>query len=336
MVQRLTYNSVPSKKKNYKIFSQTKKTSFFIKKFSSKIDLDILFWKMCKNSNKTIHNLYTHDLEIKNQFYKFLKILKTVKKSAVPQVDNENFNTFKEFGFKLQSSGIGYSHCEREKKISLKKLKLKLSKFETFQTLRAFPLFLQLILKKKEQDNFSQLKMNNFLDGFQKFEILNSFASKNIAVESIEKKEKFLQFLKSKYFYTRICEARVLSLVSTFRKRYNYSSFYVIKLQKNIQTLFTIYPATRKKFLLKRKEKHRTFKKLLWKRKKRKKWKKRIFLRFLGFRKRFSSKFYVPKHLEINFKTLNLIYLGFTDSKTTNPRLPFWLNLRKLVTFLSK
>jgi len=335
MVQKLNYNSVPQKKK-YNIFSKKKKSFFFLKRFSSKINLDIIFWKLLKLNNLTTTHLYAHDLEIKRQFYKFLKLIKLVKRSTFSDSQLLKFENFTELGLKLQKSGINYSECEGGKKLLLTKLKLKLSKFKILQTLQLFPVFFLEISKIYKKEDFSPLKIKHFSKGFLKFEKRNSSFLETTFIDKTLKKEKFLKFLKIKYFYTRVCESRILTLVSTFKKRYSSLSSYTEKLQKNIQIFFTLYPATRKKFLVKRKEKHRSVKKLLWKRKKRKKWKKRIFLRFLGFRKRFSTKFYVPKHLEINFKTLNLVYLGFTDTKTINPRLPFLLNLRKLVTFLSK
>lgn len=335
MVQKLNYNSVPQKK-IYKIFSKKKRSSSFLKRFSSKINLDILFWKLLKLNDLTTTHLYAHDLELKRQFYKFLKLIKLAKGSTISDSSLLKFFDFTEFGFKLQKSGINYSECEGKKKLLLRKLKLKLAKFKTFQILQLFPIFFLEISKLYKKDDLNHLQTQNFGKGLLKFEKKNSSFLKNTYMDKTLKKEKFLKFLKIKYFYTRVCESRILALVSTFKKRYFSLSSYTEKLQKNLEIFFTLYPATRKKFLLKRKEKDRSVKKLLWKRKKRKKWKKRAFLRFLGFRKRFSTKFYVPKHLEINFKTLNLVYLGFTDAKTINPRLPFLLNLRKLVTFLSK
>jgi len=76
---------------------------------------------------------------------------------------------------------------------------------------------------------------------------------------------------------------------------------------------------------------------LAWKIKKQKKWKwARVgSWNLFRLRLRLSQLFYIPKHFEINYKTFGANYLGFTDFKTINNRIPFWLNLRRLLTFLS-
>jgi len=77
---------------------------------------------------------------------------------------------------------------------------------------------------------------------------------------------------------------------------------------------------------------------MAWKIRKQKKWRRqiRVSLNLFRIRQKLSQTFYVPKHFEINYKTFATNYLGYTDSKTTNTKIPFWLNLRKLLTFTTK
>jgi hypothetical protein len=110
---------------------------------------------------------------------------------------------------------------------------------------------------------------------------------------------------------------------------------YLFKRRRKINSLFHIYTLSSLKFKDVKKQRRKVFKKLAWKIKKQKKWRRLGSFGLFRLRQKLSQVFYVPKHFEINYKTLTTNYLGYTDSKTTNTRISFWLNLRKLVTFLS-
>lgn len=70
-----------------------------------------------------------------------------------------------------------------------------------------------------------------------------------------------------------------------------------------------------------------------WNRKK--KWKRRGVFRFFRSKLRFLNFFSVPRHFEINYKTGEILYLGFIDSSSVDLRLPFRLNVRRLTTHFS-
>lgn len=70
-----------------------------------------------------------------------------------------------------------------------------------------------------------------------------------------------------------------------------------------------------------------------WNRKK--KWKRRGVFKFFRSKLKFLNNFSVPRHFEINYKTGEILYLGFIDSSSVDLRLPFKLNIRRLTTYFS-
>jgi hypothetical protein len=97
--------------------------------------------------------------------------------------------------------------------------------------------------------------------------------------------------------------------------------------------------------LIKYKKRRRRFKK--WKRftliiKKRGKIVKRLkrkfrhpFFRLYRNRRRAFSRFYIPRYLEINYKTFSFIHLNSKQFSGMSYKIPFYLNLGKILTFIS-
>ena len=86
-----------------------------------------------------------------------------------------------------------------------------------------------------------------------------------------------------------------------------------------------------------RKTQHGKLNKSQNKRLRKRKVKKRVRkLRFiLGYKRPKFMNFSLPRHVEFNYKTLNGIHLGYSNSSSASYRIPFWLSIGKLTTFLS-
>jgi hypothetical protein len=104
-----------------------------------------------------------------------------------------------------------------------------------------------------------------------------------------------------------------------------------VKLKNSKYGYFRFSQKTRKR----RKKKMRRGVRLIKKWNRRKKWKRRGLFRLFRSKLRFLNFFSVPRHFEINYKTGEVFYLGFTDSSSVDLRLPFRLNVRRLTTHFS-
>jgi len=294
-------------------FSLLTKPKSFVKKF----DINTLLGDIISCSEKL--GAFFPDNQIKISSYKLLKLLKQSK---------TNFYPLDLLGWKFQLNGFYTSSIEIKKKRILKYLREKISLSNNQK--------LVLCFLKSSLINYGPLKKRkNFFGlskGLTKFEDFYSDYS-SIAVN----RRIFFETLKSKRFFSRIFFSRLFLYAAKGKKKYKSSFYFVFKRKRKIDSLFHIGTLSSLKFKQIRKLRRKFYKKMVWKIKKQKKWKRQIRVSFSLFRLRqkLSQVFYVPKHFEINYKTLAVNYLGYTDPKTTNTKIAFWFNLRKLLTFIT-
>lgn len=314
--------------KSYKIKNKLVQSSstIFTKGFIKKSDLNLAYSRLeflLKEKNYPDLLCISQDIEIKKFLYIFLKLLKASKAQILKQEINL---PFKNFGMKLQSSMLYTSSVEHSKKEKLRVLKSKIN-------------FYQRLLISNKMHFFpwsyrSQEKNPKDIMFYSSLKAFSGVLNKANKIDSY-KKTRILRFLKSRKFFEKLMESRFCLFVSSGKKRYRKISFDVSRNRKKLRRLFLFHDLSEKNYETVKKRNYKKFKTLIWKRKNRLKWKKSKLRRFLGFRKRISFNFYIPNHFEMNLKTLNAVYLGYTDYKSINMRIPFWLGLRKLITFLS-
>lgn len=290
-------------------------------------------------------------LNIKTSIYNLQKEFKTYKNEALNPAKEFSMSNIDEFSLKLQTSGFHTSTVELEKNQRLKELQLKASQF-----------FLSCLLKKykpnskrrpswkKTHQLCHDLSSTNHckrLEDIYVSKIKKNYAtfSSRLAIpkfssKDLQKKQQAnvrLHFSIIRKNYSRLLESRIFSFFSTYKKKYKLIS---VRIRTNKISLRKILSSLKKiplNFEKRKKFYYRKYKKLAWKRKKRKNRKKTGLLAFLRRRRRrLLFQFSVPKHFEINYKTFEIIHLGNFDLNTTNSRIPYWLNLRRLLTFLSR
>lgn len=323
-------------KKNY---SFIKRGDFLIHKktFSDKILLSSLDHTLKSlpfkdlKMNKVIDN--TNILSIKTSLYILLKTFKAYKRKGLNSTKNHSLKSLNQFSLKLQSSGFYYSLTEGRKK---EKQKLIREKLLHFYICCLFVQYNNVILDEVELATYIDEAL--IKKGFNTFS-RNSKVSKFFLLSKATKRRKEIQASKSfsilQKKYTRILEYRFFLYFGTLKKKYKKLYFQYKKNKVTLRKLFGRFKKIRQTYLNDRKEHYKRYKKLAWKRKKRKNRKKTGLLRFLRRRRRKLDRFYVPRHLEINYKTFDIIHHGSLDLPTTNSRISFWLNLRRLLTFLS-
>jgi hypothetical protein len=222
-------------------------------------------------------------------------------------------------------SRIFSSFFELDRRIYLKVLHKKLNSFcvrnpLVFSTFNA-DISLVSFYTYKNKNNTKVIK------GFSTFSKVFLFR-KNI------KLQKLLYFLKKQEFFKKLYVTRFYFY--NFRKKYTFSSLFLNYNTVKFGSFFGIYRLCFIKYRLINKLSFKVYKKLVWKRKKRKrKWKNTYIFRFFRSRYRLYYKFYIPKYFELNYKSLCFFYLGFVDQSSANARFPFWLNLRRLLTFVA-
>jgi hypothetical protein len=183
--------------------------------------------------------------------------------------------------------------------------------------------------KKKKK-----LSLLNAIQTFQtfKFSIL-SISQKNLVV---------IKQLQLRHLYNLTLGRRLLNLHFKSKKKRKYKFLlkhgnFVRKRKKPFKILLKIYSRNFARFVRKRKKFKKYFKRAFRRHKRTKKWRRRRRGIFGLFRSRYcyKHKFYVPRHFELNYKTGNMLYLGYNDTNSIDFRLPFDLNIRRLVTLLS-
>lgn len=310
------------------------------KRFSEKIILTNLYEDLkplLSNNSKTTSQLdESNTLNIKTSLYALLKEYKRNKQESFELSAESSVKNLDNFALKLQTSGFYLSPVERKKQKNFHHLQLKILDF-----------YIRCLLSQCKQSEFSRDFNQGDSTSSDDFSIKNAYEIFNrkprkrrftLNSEFILKRKE-LQTAKSfsvlQKKYNRRLEWRLFQFLGSHKKHYKKVSLQSRRTRLVLKNLFG-YPKTiRSEYLQKKKHYYKEYKKLVWKRKKRKNRKKTGLLRFLRRRRRMLFQFYVPRHLEINYKTFEIIHLGFFDLATTNSRIPYWLNLRRLLTFLS-
>lgn len=293
-----------------------------LKSFTRKVNMDLILSKGNVSSRHVIKDviLLASNNKIKVSLYRFLKTLKVYKK---------NFNSFyflsESYGHKLQNNGFYTSLIELDKKNKMRVLTHRVSMLENRKVVMdCSPRFFFSDFPLSEIKNLKGLAK-----GFEKFEKFYGDYSR-----TSEKRQVFLRTLKNRRFFNKVFINRLFLYAARGQKKYRHTFFYFFRRKRKINSLFHVYTLSSLKFKDFKKQRKKVLKRLAWKIRKQKKWKRHGSLNLFRLRQKLSQVFYVPKHFEINYKTLAASYLGYTDLKTTNVRIPFWLNLRKLMTFL--
>jgi hypothetical protein len=176
--------------------------------------------------------------------------------------------------------------------------------------------------------NGKKLKKKNFKglsEGLEKFDKCYGFLSKGL-----NKRQILLEKLKTKNFESRVLFSRFFLYTSDKKQKKNF--LYLYKRKRKLNSLINVFPLSFLKYKSLTVQRKLLVKRFVWKMKKGKKWQNSNF----RFRQGFTKDFYIPSHLEINYKTLCFVYLGYTDFKTVSTKIPFWLNLRRLLTYMIK
>lgn len=331
-----------------------KKDSFIHKKrFSDRIILNHLHRNLKSpliGDLNLPYNIATSNvLTIKTSIYGLQKQFKAHRSTALDFMKECSMDKLNNFSFKLQISGFYISAAELEKERRLKDLRLKLSQFffsclikkykPNYQRCpmwrREYQLYLDIVKPEKgeqlEKTFSSKIKKQyitfSYKLGLPKF--------RSLGLQRKQQDKININFSIMRKNYSRVLESRIFAFFNTYKKRYKLVSmrnkYNKIRLKKVLIFLKNVP----KRFEKVKRYYHKKYKALVWKRKKRKNRKKTGLLGFLRRRKRrLLFQFFVPRHFEINYKTFELVHLGEFDLNTTNSRIPYWLNLRRLLTFL--
>ena len=318
-----------------------KRNSFTHKKrFSEKIFLATLHnsLKLLLSNSFDIPNQLnvSNNLNIKASLYALLKEYKKHKRASLDSNLEFTLENLDNFALKLQSSGFYLSPVELKKQKNFQSLQLKILDF-----------YIRCLLTQYKKSEFSQdINLGEGISS-RKFSIRKAYGffnrksikSKFTIYSEVLKKKKELQTVKSfsllRKKYNRFLESRLFLFLDSHKKSYKKVLLESRRTRVRLKKLFGFFNKVRSDYSKKKKHYYKEYKKLVWRRKKRKNRKKTGLLRFLRRRRRMLFQFYVPRHLEINYKTFEIIHLGFFDLATTNSRIPYWLNLRRLLTFLS-
>lgn len=310
------------------------------KRFSEKIILTNLhdhLKPLLSNRLKTANKLNgSNTLNIKTSLYALLKEYKKHKQESFESSEESSVKSLDNFALKLQSSGFYLSPVERKKQKNFHHLQLSILDF-----------YIRCLLSQCKKSEFSRDFNQDQLASSNNFSIKNAYNIFNrkpgklkfTLTSKLIQKKKELQTVKSlsvlRKKYNRFLERRLFLFLGSHKKYYKKVSLQPRRTRLVLKNLFGYSNKIRSEYSKKKKHYYKEYKKLVWKRKKRKNRKKTGLLKFLRRRRRMLFQFYVPRHLEINYKTFEIIHLGFFDLATTNSRIPYWLNLRRLLTFLS-
>lgn len=312
-----------------------KKSDFFIyqKRFSDKFISNKLGknlnFPILKTSRTPLFITSSNNLNIKTSLYILSKLFKEYKRSSMNTTNKFSLENLDEFSLKLQTSGFYTSVIEKKKKKKLEESREKILNFYIYCLLKHYNRSNISITSKKLNKKYSVKKgYKNFYSNLKvsKFNIISKTANslpQNSSLSVLRKK------------YTKILESRLFLYLKTHKKKYK-SVVKDLTLNKlKLKQLFNLFSKSKQKFVTEKKEFYYRYKKLVRKRKKQRNLKKTGFFYFLRRRRRFLYSYYIPRHLEVNYKTFDIIHLGRFDLPTTNSRITFWLNLRRLLTFLS-
>lgn len=322
--------------------SLIKKRNAFIhkKRFSERITLTNLHDDLkliLLNSSKIASELKgSNILNIKTSLYALLKEYKKHKQESFELSEQSSVKSLDNLALKLQASGFYLSPVERKKQKNFHRSRLSVLEFYT-----------RCLLSQSKNSEFLRDVNQDESASSNDFSIKNAYNIFNRKPRKLKftltseflQKRKDLQIVKSLSLlekkYNRFFERRLFLFVGSHKKYYKKISSQSRRTRLVLRNLFGYSQKLRFEYSKKKKHYYKEYKKLVWRRKKIKNRKKTGLLRFLRRRRRMLFQFYVPRHLEINYKTFEIIHLGFFDLATTNSRIPYWLNLRRLLTFLS-
>lgn len=297
----------------------------FTKKINlNKIQIDNSF-DQSKEANKKKVLLLPNQLKLKASFYLLLKSLKEAKKATLTLTSEENsLDPLNKLCIGLEKSGFYVSLAEWEKNRNFSHLKMK--------------------TKKKLCNTFlSSLKAENGIS----YDLgkLRPLISINEPYQNFQKKlkkrrddlvkRKSLAFVNLKKKYTPEIESRILRYMSLYNKKYTQLLQIMKSYKFRFRRLFFYHNKKRLRHSFRIKERYKLYRSLARKRKKRRSRKKVGLYYFLRKRPRMLFRFYVPRHLEVNYKTFSLAHLGGLDLPSVSSRISSWLNLRRLLTSLA-
>lgn len=278
---------------------------------------------------------------LKTNLYSFAKHLKFLRSIVYNDKLDVKYYTYV---LKLRTSKIYCSKIEkfRESIFPLLKKKLFISLYN--------------LLCKKKNCNFKIkpfiFNEKKLIKCFQEYINLNSRYI-NVKLESLQQHlhyTNFNNYKKKVFFFSSI----MLNRLSMEKKRYEEKHIkrLYFRLKKNKVFLrelhlviFSNFKLYRRKYIEQKKEYKyvlyhvldRKYKKIRIKEKKnfkksRKFW---VLSKLYHTRRRFYFKFYVPRHIEINYKTQNFLHLNYQDNLSLSSKIRLWLNLRRVLSFVS-
>ncbi len=285
-----------------------------------------------KMENKNTKNLHVPStLLVKASIYFLLKTLKNLKKSNLGlSIKEGSLYTLDQFCLKLEKSGFYVSLTEWEKKrnFDLVKVRTKKRLCDAFINLSKCKKYVSYSLHK----NTYIVPIKTYYQSFQKKskKVDNTLAKIKMQGLTIQK-----GFVHLKKNYNYITESRISLYMATYKKKYT-KLFVIMKKNKiKFRRLFFDFLIKQLRHTSRMKKRYKLYRSLAWKRKKKKNRKKVGLFYFLRRRPHMLFQFYIPRHLEINYKTFSLVHLGELDLPSVNPRISFWLNLRRLLTSLA-
>lgn len=290
-----------------------------LKRFSLRNDPRFLFSRFDGSLIKS-SLMFSLVVSHKIVLYRFIKQIKLLKAKTV--FDN-NFSP-DSLGWKLQENGFYFSTIEstRNRKIGFLRQKLY---YSLSNDVVSFNICKSLSFSEFQFENKSLKSLSRGFDKYLKYHV--------DSLDVLQKRKSLLRVLKSRRFLNKVYLSRLFLLTNRQKKKYRNAFFYFFRRRQKVRSLLHLFALSSLKFKYLKRQQKKIVKRLAWKLKKSKRWKRNSSLFWL--RQKLSQVFYVPRHLEVNYKTLASVYLGFTDFKTVNVKIPFWLNIRKLLTFLS-
>lgn len=301
---------------------------FSNRSFFSKLE-NLKYFPALKNAELPFSLTSSGHLNIKTSIYILLKILKGYQRTNISFYNDFSLKALNDFSFKLQTSGFYTSVLESQRKKKLEEIRMQILKFYTFSILKQYNRNNIVIDCSILNENYSPKKgYKNFYDNLKISKLTNR-------IKRSKAYQKSYSFSVLQKKYTKILESRLFLYLKAHKKKYKII-FKNLNLNRlKIKQLFNLFSKTKKKFVKEKKNFFLQYKRLTWKRKKQRDRKKIGIFYFLRKRRRTLYNYYIPRHLEINYKTFDFIHLGKFDLSTTNSKITFWLNLRRLLTFVS-
>nr|AHX24984.1 hypothetical protein NaocMp0016 [Nannochloropsis oculata] len=317
-------NNFLIKKSDFLIYQKRFSDKFIYNKLGKNINFPIL-----KTSRTPFFIASSNNLNIKTSLYVLSKLFKEYKRSSINTTNNFSLVNLDKFSLKLQTSGFYTSVIEKKKKKKLEENREKILNFYTCCLLKHYNRSIISITSKKLNKKYSVKEgYKNFYNNLKasRFNLISKTVNSSPPNSSIS-------VLRKKY--TKILESRLFLYLKTHKKKYKSVVKDLILNKLKLKQLFNLFSKTKQKFVTEKFFFYYRYKKLVRKRKKKRNLKKTGFFYFLRRRRRFLYNYYIPRHLEVNYKTFDITQLGRFDLSTTNSRITFWLNLRRLLTFLS-